>query len=272
MQLHIRAPLRFALFLCSSITLLGIYQSPAEAASMALVSLTPNAGNNALELFDKYKHIANADVEEAIARIHEFISQAIQDVKHLYAIAERQLLKTVGLALNDSANAQLLYRVEIPTYINRVNNAVDDAIVKIDLDVGFAVAEIRQIFQQAEANIAAAIANVNVKVSEESTAQIIADAAASLERTIERNKANVQRNFFWANLMVQAYIWITERRVHQVMPLPVADRVNADITNASVNIDRVEKLAVANVEASLMKVRNAVHRLSDFLDDLEKER
>lgn len=261
--------LRFLIVICSTIGLFGTGQPPVQAACTSLVPATPSPSpplaNNARNLLDLYRNIVKKNVDQATGRIETVIGQTNRKVKLLYAAAESQLLDTVGQALRDgcsnSSDAKHLHSVEIPVYIKRVNKAVEEAIDHIDHTVATVIADIRQHIGQVEADIVAGIETGTI----DDAAQIIDGAAANVVAAIKRAESEVQRHFFWANLIVQAYISLTERRVRRAMAPSVAKRVSADILEASEHIDRVEKQAVADVEAALEQIRTAFGRLNEFL-------
>lgn len=281
MNSPIRSRWQFVFLLSTSIGLIG---SPIGAVSTAVSVAIAEHGAGVQQLYTAYQHIVHDDVDRVVANVYASVHSTHAEVRRLYGLAEDQLRRTVRKALEklapdapQRADVRRLADIEIPVYINRVNVAVDRAIDKIVHTLDTTVADIRRIFAQAELDIAAAIATDGVDVTgcggsggesvAHKVAQIVAAAIAEVEDTVARGQRSVQRHFFWANLIVQAYIALAENRVKKLLPLAVSVQVNGDIEKASVDIDRVEKASFAKVVAMLLEVREAFERLREFLDD-----
>lgn len=264
-------PLRFVLVVCLTIGLLGTGQSPVKASDIS--PYPPYPSNHIEYVLGKYKRLSDEDLEQATENIQSIVRQTSGQVQQLYAATSRRLLAIVGRAIRagcSNANAQHLYSVELPDYVRHVNDAVDGAIVQIGLKVSTFLADVRQFYEDGQSDIYADD-TTSIEAIEEQVSRHTEETKAGVTDALERVQREVQQQVDGAKRIVQVYIARTVQRVRSVLSSSVAQRVSVEIQTASEEVDRVEKLGVANALAAAEQFYVPFGRLGQFFDELEQE-
>lgn len=251
--------------------------SAVSIAQPTLTSDSCNDGNDNVALFETYRRLAVAAIQQTIRKVRSTTVIAVRQVRGEYAVAERQLLRTVGGSVNEcsSPEAKKLLRTVIPAYIAGVNRAINRAVVRIYTRLARFLQDCRNSYDKNFADIVYVLSTAAGEPIDEQVARIariVSTGEADVKKLIGWARTLLKFEFFGPNLVVQSYIGLVERRVHAVLP-QISERVNKQLLDASIRIDHTEQLSISTamqlLEVQMMKRVSGI--LREFLDDLKRE-